>query len=360
MKIAFGLGHPAHFHLYKNVIRLLQNKHDIEIFITDKDILRKLLDANSFPYTTIASARPNENLFGKARKLFLSTKSLYNITKKNKPDIFVGCISQLCWVSCLFRKRNIFNAEDDITYTYLQGLITYPFVNTILTSQVVKTWPFTFKQIGYAGYHKLAYLHPKWFTPSESIKNCYIKEPRYFIIRIVNQNAYHDINAKGLDLKTLRSVVDYLKGYGAVYILSEKPLPEEFKKYALSIKENDIYHALYYADLFIGDSQSMTVESAMLGTPSIRINNFANKISVLKELEHTFHLTYSISPKIKDKIVPLIKEILSLNREDFRSRRNIMLNEKIDVTSFLVWFIENYPESKKIMKENPEYQYNFK
>lgn len=33
---------------------------------------------------------------------------------------------------------------------------------------------------------------------------------------------------------------------------------------------------------------------------------------------------------------------------------------KIDVTSFMIWFIENYPSSLKIMKENPDYQYNFK
>ena len=26
----------------------------------------------------------------------------------------------------------------------------------------------------------------------------------------------------------------------------------------------------------------------------------------------------------------------------------------------VVWFIENYPESVKIMKENPDYQYNFR
>ena len=61
-----------------------------------------------------------------------------------------------------------------------------------------------------------------------------------------------------------------------------KQLPEGFQKYSLSINENDIHHVLYFADLFIGDSQSMTVEAAMLGTPSIRINNFANKISIIK------------------------------------------------------------------------------
>lgn len=30
-----------------------------------------------------------------------------------------------------------------------------------------------------------------------------------------------------------------------------------------------------------------------------------------------------------------------------------MLSDKIDVTAFMVWFIENYPKSAKIMKENP-------
>jgi hypothetical protein len=37
-----------------------------------------------------------------------------------------------------------------------------------------------------------------------------------------------------------------------------------------------------------------------------------------------------------------------------------MLKEKIDVTAFLVWFIENYPESVRIMREDPDYQEKFK
>jgi hypothetical protein len=37
-----------------------------------------------------------------------------------------------------------------------------------------------------------------------------------------------------------------------------------------------------------------------------------------------------------------------------------MLRDKIDVTAFMVWFIENYPDSVNIMKENPEYQDRFR
>lgn len=47
-------------------------------------------------------------------------------------------------------------------------------------------------------------------------------------------------------------------------------------------------------------------------------------------------------------------------KEEWQRRRQKMLSEKIDVTAFMVWFIENYPDSVKVMKENPDYQYNFK
>jgi len=36
-----------------------------------------------------------------------------------------------------------------------------------------------------------------------------------------------------------------------------------------------------------------------------------------------------------------------------------MLKETIDVTAFFVWFVENYPESAKIMKDNPGFQNSF-
>jgi hypothetical protein len=37
-----------------------------------------------------------------------------------------------------------------------------------------------------------------------------------------------------------------------------------------------------------------------------------------------------------------------------------MLKDKIDVTAFYLWFIESYPESSQIMKENPDFQNCFR
>jgi hypothetical protein len=48
-----------------------------------------------------------------------------------------------------------------------------------------------------------------------------------------------------------------------------------------------------------------------------------------------------------------LKELIQLRCKRF-------LSKKIDITAFMVWFIENYPVSVKILKENPDYQLGFK
>jgi len=47
-------------------------------------------------------------------------------------------------------------------------------------------------------------------------------------------------------------------------------------------------------------------------------------------------------------------------REEWQKKREKMLSEKIDVTAFLVWFVETWPDSRKIMKEDPGWQERFK
>ena len=45
---------------------------------------------------------------------------------------------------------------------------------------------------------------------------------------------------------------------------------------------------------------------------------------------------------------------------EWQRRQKKMLSEKIDVTAFLLWFVENYPESADVMKTNPEFQNRFR
>ena len=47
-------------------------------------------------------------------------------------------------------------------------------------------------------------------------------------------------------------------------------------------------------------------------------------------------------------------------KKEWLLKKEKFLADKIDVTAFLVWFIENYPQSAKTMKENPDYQFRFR
>ena len=120
-----------------------------------------------------------------------------------------------------------------------------------------------------------------------------------------------------------------------------------------------------FASLYIGDSQTMAAEAAVLGVPFVRYNDFVGRIGYLNELENSYHLGFGIKAsqeKSEDNLYKTVTELLSTpnRKEEWQKRRQKMLSEKIDYAKFLTWFIENYPESRRIMKENPDYQWRFR
>ena len=363
MKLIIALGHPAHFHLFKTFMqRMASNGHSIKIVITDKDILKKLLDEHQLAYTTIARKKEGESFFDKIKKIFNSTLLLKKIVSSFKPDLMIGSMSQPAFISFFIKTPYLFVGEDDITYTWLQGLSTYPFVSGIFAPNPTKVGVFRYKKIAYNGYQKLAYLHPNILTPDVSkLKRVDMSKP-FYLIRLVNLDAYHDGGATGFTENILDRLIDKLTTYGNIFISSEKKLNDKYKKYHLPINVKDIHHLMYYADIYIGDSQSMAVEAAVLGTPSVRFNSFAGRISVLEELENKYKLTFGIQSNDQEKLLRLIDKLLQNPdlKKNFQFQKEKMIADKIDVTAFMFWFVENYPQSKKIIKKNPDYQNTFR
>ena len=56
MKLVFHVGHPAHFHLFKNSINLLsENGNTVLITYTKKEMVEKLLSSSRFNNICIGS-----------------------------------------------------------------------------------------------------------------------------------------------------------------------------------------------------------------------------------------------------------------------------------------------------------------
>ena len=363
MNILVQLGHPAHFHLYKNTILQLKDKgHTIHVIIKTKDILEDLCAKSGIKYINLLPEGRKDSKLGVFVGMLKRDWRIYNYVRKNNIDLLTGSAVEIAHVGKLLGIPSIFMGEDDASIVKLFCIMTFPFVTEIIQPKVCNGGKWENRAIKYSGYQKLAYLHPNRFTPSkETIPQINFDKP-YYIIRLVSLAAYHDTNRNGVSGKVLDELIEKLLTQGTVYISSEKPLPENLNQYRLPIDISYIHHALYFADLYIGDSQSMAVESAILGVPNIRYNDFIGQIGVLEELEHVYGLTKGIPTNNKKLLFEYIDTILANpnSKSEFQEKRKRMLTEKIDVTAFMVWFLENYPESARIMKENPDYQLKFK
>jgi uncharacterized protein len=357
MRILFYFGHPSQYLFLKNSIKLLKERGIVcDLIIKSKDVLESLLIENEESYYNILPEGRTSSVFGIILGLIKRDYRLFRFTKSRKYDLFIGTDPSIAHVGFLKRINVITVLEDDIDVIPELARITFPFTTIILTPKECKTGKYEKKTIHYNGYMKLAYLHPIWFKKKAAI----FKQP-YFLIRVSKLDAYHDAGINGFTSRLLERIVLFLQAKGSVFISAEGSLEGSLKQFELKINPSEMQDVLANASMLISDSQSMTMEAAMLGIPSVRFSDFAGRISVLEELENAYGLTYGIPTRSPEKLFDKITELLSTPdlRKEFEKRRQKMLSEKIDVTAFLVWFIENYPGSVEIMKENPGYQDRF-
>lgn len=366
MKILIQVGHPAQFHFYKNAVILWQAKgHKVRLLIKTKDVLENLAMASGLNY--VIFEHKNYNKSSKIEMLKMVSSRFFSYIKQMltfRPDIIIGPDPILAKISRFYKSKFIAVAEDDYQIIKTLAYLLFPSADAIFAPKVCDYSPWQSKKVEYEGYMKLAYLHPKRFTANRELIQPYLRDNNpYVLIRLVALTAYHDEHIEGIDNTLLDRIISRFEGMGySVYISSEKELGERYRIYRLTSPVDLIHHIMAFASFLVCDSQSMAVEASMLGIPSIRFNDFSGKIGVLEELEHKYGLTYGIKTDQPERLFEKIDELLAmLNlREEFQLRRQKMLDDKIDVTAFLVWFIENYPQSAKIMKENRDYQFRFR
>ncbi len=361
LKILIDIGHPAHVHFFKYFILDMKKKgHEVLVTARNKDVTLDLLKAykiNFLPVGKIGNTK-----LGLITEWIKRDYEVFKIAYKFNPDILMGILNPcVAHSSKLLRKKSVvFNDSEVVIST---TLITYPFADAICTPMDFRK-DIGKKQIRFNGYKELAYLHPNYFKPDPNIfndLNIGIND-KYIVMRFVAWKAGHDIKQRGFDLNTEKKHIKELEKYGKVFISSESELPQELDDYRITLPPEKMHNLLYYAQMLVGDSQTMTTEAALLGTPAIRFNTFVgeNDMSNFIKLEKKYGLifNYNDSDKAFNKAIELIQK--PDVKEEWRKRRERLLKDKINVNAFMVWFIENYPESFEELKKNPEIQNKFK
>lgn len=102
-----------------------------------------------------------------------------------------------------------------------------------------------------------------------------------------------------------------------------------------------MHHVMAFAQIYIGDSQTMAAEAGVLGIPFVRFNDFVGRIGYLRELEDVYQLGYGIKTNEVERLYSTISELVLLpNRSEvYQERRKIMLGEKIDLAEYLTEYV---------------------
>lgn len=360
MKILIDIGHPAHVHLFKNFAKEVL-LHDHEVFFTcrEKEFEKYLLTSYGFSFKSFG--KKYLSIPGKLLGMIEFDVKEFISGLRFSPDIFLSHGSiYAAHASFLLGKPHI-SLED--TFNFEQIRLYKPFTNAILTPDF-NSPRISCKQIKYSGYHELAYLHPYRFSPDLGIlKTLGVdSEEKYTLIRFISWNASHDKGNKALTMENkMKAVRTFLK-YGKVFISSENELPGELKSLQLQIPPERIHDAIAYSSIVFGESSTMAEEAAMLGVPSIYLYNTSTYYTKHLENEYQIMFNHTGSKEEQTKAIQKGVELLTSPgiKSEWQTKLKKILHNKIDVTAFLVWFVENWPESYNIMKENPGYQKRFK
>lgn len=361
MNILIDIGHPAHVHLLRYTSeQLKQHGHQVFFSVRDIPIAKRLMDCYGMEYVDLGKKK--ESIFGKGLTILRQDLRVLWLVWKYKIDIGLSSGIVLSHVSVLSKMRSfVFDDDDDSAEPFVVKY-AHPYSDVVFTPSAIKRQ--SKNAIYYEGCHEMAYLHPNFFKPEKSVlEKAGLKVgEKFFILRFVAFKGHHDVGQHGISLEQKRRLVNLLSQYGKVIITSEREIEPEFETYRLPVLPEEIHSLMYYASMFLGDSQTMTSEAAILGVPALKCNTFAGKLSVPNELEQKYGLCYAYHPAYFENFLEHVGRLLKQPdlKDEWMRKREKFLQDKIDVTAFFTWFIENYPDSSRTIKENPDYQYCFR
>lgn len=363
MKVGVIVNTPAQVHFYRNLISNLR-KHGNEVYLISRDYGETLPLLEELKIDHHVYAKASSSKWSKLASLPFDVLEAFKYFHKHGVEIITGFGVFDAYTSFLMGVPSVtfVDSEPFVNRSFdIQFRLFLPFVDSIIT-------PNSFRQnlgkkhVKVNTFKEMAYVHPNYFIPNDDILSALgIKEKEdYVLLRFNAFDAVHDFNRKGFSDNDKIVLVNEISKYAKVIISTEAKLPEELKKYVIEFPKNRIHDVIYFSKLLITDTQTMATEAALLGTPVIRCNNFVGKLDMgnFIELEKKYGLIFNFndSKKAIEKAIELVKR--DKLKDDFKINHKKLLDEKIDITKFMEWIMEDYPRNLKIYREGNSAEYS--
>lgn len=338
MRILFDLLHPAHVHVFRNVIADLRDRGDeVLVVARDKDVTIDLLLAYGIEHTVISEQSPGT--LSLAAEWAGRTTQLTRLARAFRPDVLVGIMGvSIAPVGRMLRIPALVFYDTEFAGT---NRLVYPLATVVVTPDSYNA-TVRGRHVVYAGYHELAYLHPDRFLADPQKLEAFglVSGEPYSVVRFVSWEASHDRREIALSAAEKRRVVDTLGTRGRVVVSSEGAVPSALRERVVNGPVADMHDVLAHASVVVGESATMAAEAAVLGVPAVYIAKTSR--GYIDDLEARYGLVRWFTPDRFEEALVAATEMAAADRSRFQEARARLLTERQDVSTVILGLIDRY------------------
>ena len=349
MRVVVTIQHPGHVHFFRHAISDLESRgHDVFVFAREKGVAVDLLDAYDIDHEVLAGGA--DSMLSLATVQAAYETRLLRRARRIDPDVIaaIGGVAAAHVATALRTRSVVFY---DTEHASLVTGLAYPFADIVCTPACYRD-DVGSKHVTYPGYHELAYLHPDRFDPDPSVLETAGVDPdeTVALVRLGSWEASHDVGHGGFD--DPHEVIDRLEATGATVLLTaEGEPPAALDSYQLSTPPELMHDLLAAADVVVGEGATTAAEAAILGTPAVYVNSLS--LGYTTDLEE-YGLLYSYNDDDRhERALERTVSILEAGSDRWTRRRERLLDERIDVTSFVVRTLETTARGARPSRSTP-------
>lgn len=347
MRVLLEVSHPAHVHFFTPIGKeLLGRGHEVVLALRDKDVALALAERTGIATRQPSPGRwsghrPGRGILARAPELLSRIEWLRALIAAERFDLVVTRNPSGVIAARRARIPSIFDTDDGRS-AGLHFWLAAAFASVITSPELLP------ERLGprhetYPALKASVFLHPARFSPDPDVLDLYglMPEDRLFVARFSANDASHDSGVRTIPDELIEKICLMLRSEGHV-VLSREGQGTTFlhgrvrrdtfavgfehqSEEGIRIAPEHFLHLLANAELFVGDSGSVAMESVALGVPALRIADINRPIlgEIQRRLGTIENFRWSESGRLLHRLDELVHQTANdrLSRsEDRRSR----------------------------------------
>jgi predicted glycosyltransferase len=332
VRILIEAHHPSDIHFFKHAVKeWAERGNDVLLLGRDRDVMKALLAAYDFIPHRILTSERRDNRFPLAEMLERQVGVAQSI-REFRPDVVMSLMGSYAQSAFLFRVPNLVFTDSE--HQSFNHRIAHPFATRIYTPECFEK-DLGKKQRRYRGYHELAFLHPKRFSPDSGVlSEIGVEARQYVVVRTSAWNTLHDIGKSGLGPRLEESVRELSKRARVLLVPEGGQLPASLESLRLRPPPDRYHHVLAFARLVLSEGASTASEAACLGVPTVYLN--PSQLGYLRDQERRYGLVYNTtdSEAAMRRALALLDAPFDAEKQEAARKR--LIDDHVDVTDYLV------------------------